>query len=93
MQTVNRKTVKRENSKHAVCWSDGLDLVNCTANVLFCKGEEPENFHQWGKTGILRVMQEIWIRAGKCIRVIKLQSVKLLFWQILSDRAVFNIYG
>jgi hypothetical protein len=40
MQTGNRKTVKRKNSKHVVFWADGLDLENCTANVLFCKGEE-----------------------------------------------------
>lgn len=40
MQSANRKTVKRGDSTHMVFWADGLDLGNCTANVLFCKGVE-----------------------------------------------------
>jgi hypothetical protein len=40
MQSANRKTVKQDGSMHRIFWADGLDLGNCSANVLFCKGKE-----------------------------------------------------
>lgn len=40
MQSANRKTVKQDGSMHKIFWADGLNLGNCSANVLFCKGNE-----------------------------------------------------
>jgi hypothetical protein len=40
MQSANRKVVKQTNLEHKIYWAENLDLVSCSANVLFCKGTE-----------------------------------------------------